>query len=73
MARLKLPIGTSDFEAIRENGCYYVDKTGIIAELIEGNANTAHLFTRPRRFGKSTLLDMLANFFAATLKVDRKG
>ena len=63
MARLKLPIGTSDFEAIRENGCYYVDKTGIIAELIEGNANTAHLFTRPRRFGKSTLLDMLANFF----------
>ena len=46
----KLPIGIESFEKIRRDGFYYVDKTGLIKELLE-NCGEAYLFTRPRRFG----------------------
>ena len=49
---VKLPIGIEDFETIRTEGFYYVDKTGMIAELLH-NWSLVNLFTRPRRFGKS--------------------
>ena len=47
----KLPIGIDDFEKLREDDFYYVDKTGMILELIS-NWSEVTLFTRPRRFGK---------------------
>ena len=58
----KLPIGIESFEEIRTEGFYYVDKTGMIRELLE-NWGKANLFTRPRRFGKSLNMDMLKTFF----------
>lgn len=62
MSRKKLPIGIQTFARIREDGCYYVDKTGFALQLIEeGNY---YFLSRPRRFGKSLLLDTLAELFA---------
>lgn len=58
----KLPIGIDSFEKLRNTGCYYADKTGLIRELSE-EACEVTLFTRPRRFGKSLNLDMLKNFY----------
>ncbi len=58
----KLPIGIENFEEIRTKGFYYVDKTGLIRELLE-NPGKVTLFTRPRRFGKSLTMSMLKNFF----------
>lgn len=57
-----LPIGIERFEEIRENGYYYVDKTGLIKELMN-NMGKANLFTRPRRFGKSLNMNMFKCFF----------
>ena len=48
----KIPIGIEDFEKLRKNGFYYVDKTGLIIELLQNPAEVT-LFTRPRRFGRS--------------------
>ena len=58
----KLPIGIEDFEQIRKEGFYYIDKTKLIEQILNkwGKAN---LFTRPRRFGKSLNMSMLRNFF----------
>ena len=58
----KLPIGIDNFEKIRKDDFYYVDKTKLIEQLLEkwGEAN---LFTRPRRFGKSLNMSMLRHFF----------
>jgi len=58
----KLPIGIDDFEKIRTSGFYYVDKTGLIKELLD-NWGEVNLFTRPRRFGKSLNMSMLQYFF----------
>ncbi|MDO4294447.1 MAG: AAA family ATPase, partial [Eubacteriales bacterium] len=58
----KLPIGIEDFEKIRREGFYYVDKTGLIRELLQNWAE-ANLFTRPRRFGKTLNMSMLRCFF----------
>lgn len=58
----KLPIGIENFEEIRTKGFYYVDKTGLIRELLESPGKVT-LFTRPRRFGKSLTMSMLKNFF----------
>ncbi len=58
----KLPIGIENFEAIRPEGFYDVDKTGLIGELLR-NWGKVNLFTRPRRFGKSLNMSMLKNFF----------
>ena len=60
--RLRLPISTADFERIREGGFYYIDKTHIISDIIRDDADFM-LFTRPRRFGKTTLQTMLKSFF----------
>ena len=60
--RLKLPIGIEDFRDIRREGFYYVDKTGLIEDLLS-NWGMVNLFTRPRRFGKSLNISMLKNFF----------
>ena len=58
----KLPMGIEQFEEIRRDGYYYVDKTGLIRVLME-NGGKANLFTRPRRFGKSLNMSMLRSFF----------
>lgn len=57
-----LPIGIEDFKKLREAGCYYVDKTMLIKELLD-NRGEVSLFTRPRRFGKTLALSMLQYFF----------
>lgn len=62
MADLILPVGTSGFESIRKNGYYFVDKSSVISKLIRDGA-AAILFTRPRRFGKTTVMTMLSSFF----------
>ena len=60
--KAKLPIGIENFEEIRTEGFYYVDKTGLIKELLD-NWGKVNLFTRPRRFGKSLNMNMLKYFF----------
>ena len=63
MAELKmLPVGLEDFQEIRSNGFYYVDKTKLIGQLLE-NWSKVNLFTRPRRFGKTLNMSMLKCFF----------
>lgn len=59
----RLPIGIEDFEKIRQEDYYYVDKTGMIGDIIRNGAE-ATLFTRPRRFGKSLNMSMLEQFFS---------
>lgn len=59
---MKLPIGIEDFEEIRTEGFYYVDKTALIKELLDSRGKV-NLFTRPRRFGKSLNMSMLNYFF----------
>ncbi len=58
----KLPVGIEDFREIIEKDYYYVDKTAFIADLIAGGSKV-HLFTRPRRFGKTLNMSMLRCFF----------
>lgn len=60
--RKKLPIGIEDFGEFSADDFYYVDKTGMISELLY-NWGKVNLFTRPRRFGKSLNMSMLRNFF----------
>ncbi len=59
----KLPVGIEDFLEIRTEDFYYVDKTGLIRELLY-NWGKVNLFTRPRRFGKSLNMNMLKYFFS---------
>ena len=61
--RKKLPIGIEDFEELRKENFYYVDKTGMIKALLH-NWGKVNLFTRPRRFGKSLNMSMLKYFFS---------
>ena len=58
----KLPIGIENFEKLRQEDFYYIDKTRLIEQLLTrwGEVN---LFTRPRRFGKSLNMSMLQSFF----------
>lgn len=58
----KLPIGIENFEEICTRGFYYVDKTGLLKDLLE-NWGKVTLFTRPRRFGKPLNISMLKHFF----------
>ena len=62
MLKKKLPVGIEDFEEIRTEGFYYIDKTGLIRDLLN-NWGKVNLFTRPRRFGKTLNMSMLKNFF----------
>ena len=63
MPTLNIPVGVSDFSEIRQNGYYYVDKTELIRELLKTDATKVTLITRPRRFGKTLGMSMLASFF----------
>ena len=63
MINLKIPVGISDFEKIRKNQYYFVDKSGLIEELLNTESNEVTLITRPRRFGKTLGMSMLASFF----------
>ncbi|MDY2854246.1 MAG: AAA family ATPase, partial [Oliverpabstia sp.] len=53
MKYLYFPVGTSNFEKIRSQGYYYVDKTGMIKEILTERTPMVMLITRPRRFGKT--------------------
>ena len=59
---LKLPVGIENFEKIRKLGFYYIDKTRLIEQLLQGWGKVT-LFTRPRRFGKTLNMSMLKSFF----------
>ena len=59
---IKLPVGIDNFEKIRRDGFYYVDKTSLIEQLLN-NWGEVNLFTRPRRFGKTLNMSMLKCFF----------
>lgn len=63
MPELNIPVGVSDFREIRQNGYYYIDKSGLIRELLKNTATKVTLITRPRRFGKTLSMSMLENFF----------
>ena len=63
MVDLNIPVGVSDFEKLRENNYYYIDKTGFISKLLQTKSAEVTLITRPRRFGKTLGMRMLASFF----------
>ncbi len=60
-----IPIGISDYRKLRQNDYYYVDKTLIIKEFLERKSQVT-LITRPRRFGKTINMSMMAEFFDIT-------
>ena len=62
MKNIMLPLGVDNFEELRTTGYYYIDKTYFIEELIQERFKV-HLITRPRRFGKTLAISMLADFF----------
>ena len=64
MTRRLLPIGIQNFRTLRESGCYYVDKTPLIHQLV--SQGRYYFLSRPRRFGKSLLLDTLHELFAGS-------
>ena len=70
MSFLKLPLGIDRFEKLRGDNYFYVDKTGLIPDLLQQEFEV-RLFTRPRRFGKTLTMSMLANFF--DVRKDSKG
>ncbi len=61
MRRRRLPIGLQTFSKLREADCYYVDKTACLGRLID--EGTHYFLSRPRRFGKSLLLDTVKELF----------
>ena len=61
----EMPIGISDFEEVINNKLFYIDKTGLIEDLLSSHCKVT-LFTRPRRFGKTLAMSMLENFFNIT-------
>ena len=61
LQRKKLPIGIQNFAKLREDGCYYVDKTGMAVDLVA--QGSYYFLSRPRRFGKSLFLDTLKELF----------
>ncbi|MDE7183821.1 MAG: ATP-binding protein [Lachnospiraceae bacterium] len=60
----RLPMGIENFQEMRTEGFYYVDKTGMIKDFLE-NFGKVNLFTRPRRFGKTLIMSMMKYFFEA--------
>ena len=63
MTRSKIPVGVSDFEKIRQNGYYYVDKSPLFSALLNSERTELTLISRLRRFGKTMAMSMLASFF----------
>ena len=61
MTKRRLPIGIQTFRKIREDNCYYVDKTALMQRLMD--EGTHYFLSRPRRFGKSLFLDTLKELF----------
>lgn len=62
MSKVNLPYGIDNFAKVRKSNCYYIDKTGFIKELLDRTFDV-NLITRPRRFGKTLTISMLAEFF----------
>lgn len=62
----RIPYGMMNFEHVRRDNCYYVDKTRFIAQVEQ--ANKYFFFIRPRRFGKSLTLSMLAHYYDINMK-----
>lgn len=58
-----LPLGIDSFKKIRTEDYYYIDKTVLITELLTRDRSEVNLITRPRRFGKTLAMNMLAQFF----------
>ncbi len=69
MDKLILPIGDPHFRSLREGGCYYVDKTPHIRNLVEGSKY--YFLSRPRRFGKTLLLDTMQELFEGSEELFR--
>ena len=63
MNEMNVPVGVSNFEEIRKNGYYYIDKSELIRELLSNTGTKATVITRPRRFGKTLGMSMLESFF----------
>lgn len=63
MKNIWLPLGLDNFEELRKKGYYYIDKTKLIEELLTDGYFKVNLITRPRRFGKTLMMSMLADFF----------
>ena len=59
---LELPYGKDDFTKLREQNCYFVDKTPYLKQVFGIDASDVLLFTRPRRFGKTLLISMFDSF-----------
>ena len=68
-AKRRLPIGIQTFRKIREDGCYYVDKTSHIGRLVDEGEQ--YFLSRPRRFGKSLLLDTIKELFEGSEELFR--
>ena len=63
MKDLNIPVGVSDFTEIRKNGYYYIDKSGLIKDILKTAPTKVTLITRPRRFGKTLAMSMLDSYF----------
>ena len=59
---LPLPYGQDDFDNLKADGCYFVDKTSSLKDVIDTDKAYVMLFTRPRRFGKSLFMTMTESF-----------
>ena len=59
---LPLPYGKDDFDNLKADGCYFVDKTSCLKDVIDTDKSYVMLFTRPRRFGKSLFMTMAESF-----------
>ena len=64
------PIGIQNFEKIRKDGYFYIDKTALIYKLVK--TGSYYFLSRPRRFGKSLLLSTLEAYFTQTLDRNRQ-
>ncbi|MBE2279133.1 MAG: AAA family ATPase, partial [Ignavibacteriaceae bacterium] len=67
MTKKKIPYGISNFEAIKEDNYYYVDKTKYL-ELLEGLNEKYLFFLRPRKFGKSLFISLLEYYYGINHK-----
>ena len=63
MKTINISVGISDFEKIRKNKYYYMDKSDLIRKIVEPTPAEVTLITRPRRFGKTLGMSMLSSFF----------
>ena len=63
---MRVFVGGENFEELRNDHCYYVDKTELLYKLMNESANKVTLFTRPRRFGKTLTMRMIESFFDIT-------